>query len=188
MAMVEESHDAVEPAPPQVVEPALEQQQLVHMDETKAQAFIGTRCSDDDHLEGWYLNTGVANHMTGHDNVFSELDRAVQGTAKFRDGFVANICGKGTIIFFGPHGEHKALTGVYWIPRLKNSIISIGQMDEGGACVLIEGGVLRVWDRRHRFLARVQRTENHMYQLELQVARPLCLAVHQDDNAWRWHE
>jgi transposase InsO family protein len=26
MAMVEESHDAVEPAPPQVVEPALEQQ------------------------------------------------------------------------------------------------------------------------------------------------------------------
>jgi hypothetical protein len=33
---------------------------------------------------------------------------------------------------------------VYWIPRLKNSIISIGQMDEGGARVLIEGGVLRV--------------------------------------------
>jgi hypothetical protein len=51
MAMVE-SHDAVEPAPPQVVEPALEQQQLVHLDETKAQAFLGTSCSDDDHLEG----------------------------------------------------------------------------------------------------------------------------------------
>jgi hypothetical protein len=27
-----------------------------------------------------------------------------------------------------------------------------------------------------------------MYRLELQVARPLCLAVHQDDEAWRWHE
>jgi transposase InsO family protein len=54
--------------------------------------------------------------------------------------------------------------------------------------VLIEGRVLRVWDRRHRLLARVQRTENRMYQLELQVARPLCLAVHQDDDAWRWHE
>jgi hypothetical protein len=54
--------------------------------------------------------------------------------------------------------------------------------------VLIEGGVLRVWDRRHRLLARVQRTENRMYRLELQVARPLCLAVHQDDDAWRWHE
>jgi hypothetical protein len=27
-----------------------------------------------------------------------------------------------------------------------------------------------------------------MYRLELQVARPLCLTVHQDDEAWRWHE
>jgi transposase InsO family protein len=27
-----------------------------------------------------------------------------------------------------------------------------------------------------------------MYRLELQVARPLCLAVHQNDDAWRWHE
>jgi hypothetical protein len=43
MAMVEESHDTVEPA--------LEQQQLVHLDETKAQAFLCTSCSDDDHLE-----------------------------------------------------------------------------------------------------------------------------------------
>jgi hypothetical protein len=36
MAMVEESNDVVEPTPTQVVEPALEQQQLVHLDETKA--------------------------------------------------------------------------------------------------------------------------------------------------------
>jgi hypothetical protein len=156
---VEESHDTVESA--------LEQQQLIHLDETKAQAFLGMSCSDDDHLEGWYLDTGATNHMTGHGNVFSELDRAVQGTVKFRDSSVVNICGKGTIIFSGRHDEHKVLTGVYWIPRLKNSIISVGQMDEGGMHVLIKGGVLRVWDRRHRLLARVQRTENHMYRLEL---------------------
>jgi hypothetical protein len=184
MVMVEESNDVVEPAPTQVVEPALKQQQLVHLDETKAQAFLGMSCSDDDHLEGWYLDTGATNHMTGHGNVFSELDRAVQGTVKFRDGFVVNICGKVTIIFSGRHNEHKVLTGVYWILRLKNSIISIGQMDEGGAHMLIEGRVLRVWDQRHHLLARVQRTENRMYRLELQVARPLCLMVHQDDDAW----
>jgi hypothetical protein len=188
MALVEEIDDVVESVPPQVVEPTTEQQQLVHLNETKARVFLDTSCSDDDHLEGWYLDTGTTNHMTGHDNVFSELDRAVQGTIMFRDGSVINICGKGTIIFSGCHGEHKVLTGVYWIPRLKNSIISVGQMDEGGTRVLIEDGVLRVWDHQHRLLAWVQRTENRMYRLELQVARPLCLAVHQDDDAWRWHE
>jgi hypothetical protein len=113
MAMVEESHDAVEPAPPQVIEPALEQKQLVHLDETKAQAFLSMSYCDDDQLEGWYLHTGATNHMTGCGTVFSELDRAVQGTVKFRDGSIVNICGKGTIIFSGRHGEHKVLTGVY---------------------------------------------------------------------------
>jgi hypothetical protein len=128
------------------------------------------------------------NHMTGHGNVFSELDRAVQGTIKFGDGSIVNICGKGTIIFSRRHGEHKVLTDMYWIPRLKNLIISVGQMDEGGTCVLIESRVLRVWDRRHRLLARVQRTENRMYRLELQVTIPLCLMVHQDDDTWHWHK
>jgi hypothetical protein len=117
MAMVEESHDAIEPTPPQVIEPALEQQQLDHLDETKTQAFLGMSCNDDDHLEDWYLDTGVTNHKMGRDNVFSELDRAVQGTVKFGDGSVVNICGKGTIIFSGRHSEHKVLTDVYWILR-----------------------------------------------------------------------
>jgi hypothetical protein len=27
-----------------------------------------------------------------------------------------------------------------------------------------------------------------MYRLELQVARPLYLTMHQDDDAWHWHE
>jgi hypothetical protein len=61
-------------------------------------------------------------------------------------------------------------------------------MDEGGLCMLIEGGVLLVWDCQHRLLARVERTENRMYRLELQVARLLCLTVHQDDDTWRWYE
>jgi hypothetical protein len=113
-----------------------------HRNETKVQVFLGMSYSDDDHLEGWYLDTGAMNHMMGHGNVFSELDRVVQGTVKFRDGSVVNICGKGTIIFSGCHDEHKVLTGVYWIPRLKNSIISVGQMDKGGTRMLIEGGVL----------------------------------------------
>jgi hypothetical protein len=69
-------------------------------------------CSNDDHLEGWYLNTGATNHMTGHENVFSELDRAVQGTVKFGDGSVVNICGKGTIIFSERHGVHKVFRRV----------------------------------------------------------------------------
>jgi hypothetical protein len=44
--------------------------------------------------------------------------------------------------------EHKVLTSMYWIIHLRNSIISVGQMDEGGLRVLIKGGVLKIWDRQ----------------------------------------
>jgi hypothetical protein len=51
MAMVEVD-DAVKPAPPQIVEPVPEEQQLVHLNETKAQAFLSTSTSNDDRLKG----------------------------------------------------------------------------------------------------------------------------------------
>jgi hypothetical protein len=142
MTMVEEVEDALVPL--HTVKSALEEQQLVHLDEAKAHAFLGTSSSDDDHLEGWYLDTGTTNHIMGCGDIFFELDRAVQGTVKFGDDSVVNIYGKGIVIFSGRHGEHKVLTGVYWIPHLRNSIISVGQMDEGGSRVLIKGGVLKV--------------------------------------------
>jgi hypothetical protein len=109
MAMVE-IEDA--PALPLAVKLVPVEQQQVHLDEIKAQVFLGTTSSADGRLEGWYLDTGAMNHMTGRGEVFSELDRTVQGTVKFRDGSVVNICGKGTVILSERHGEHKVLTGV----------------------------------------------------------------------------
>jgi hypothetical protein len=109
MVMVE--INVVKSGPQQVIEPTPQQQQVIHLDETKPQVFLGMTFNDDDRLEGWYLDTGTMNHMTGRD-VFSKLNRAVQGTVKFGDSSVVNICGKGTVIFSGRHGEHNVLTGI----------------------------------------------------------------------------
>jgi hypothetical protein len=88
----------------------------------------------------------------------------------------------------GQDREHRLLTGVYYILALRNSIISIGQLDENGSRVEIEDGVLRIWDRSRRLLAKVNWGSNHLYVLHVQMAQPLYLVVHQDDEAWRWHE
>jgi hypothetical protein len=80
------------------------------------------------------------------------------------------------------------LAGVYYIPALRNSIISLGQLDENGSCVEIKDKVMRIWDRHRRLLAKVTRGTNRLYVLNVQVAQPLCLAAHRDDEAWQWHE
>ena len=67
------------------------------------------------------------------------------------------IKGVGSVIFTAVFGEHRLLTEVYYIPTLRNSIISLGQLDENGSRVVVEDGVMRIWDRRRRLLAKVSR-------------------------------
>jgi hypothetical protein len=76
---------------------------------------IGNNGEHWDHRQ-WILDTGATNHMTGARAAFSELDFGIRGSVKFGDGSVIEIEGKGTILFLGKGGEHRRLTGVYYIP------------------------------------------------------------------------
>ena len=98
------------------------------------------------------------------------------------------IKGVGSVIFTVESVDHRLLTRVYYIPVLWNSIISLGQLEENGACIEIKDGVMRIWDRHHRLLVKVTRGARRLYVLDVQVAQPLCLAARRDDEAWQWHE
>jgi hypothetical protein len=139
-------------------------------------------------MDGWYLDSGATHHMTGLRELFTDLDTTSRGTVRFGDESKVEIAGVGSIIFEAKSGEHRVLHGVYYIPALRNSIMSLGQLDEGGSKVEIEHGVLRIWDQRKRLLVKVRRSPNHLYVLYINTAKPLCLAARKDDDAWRWHE
>jgi hypothetical protein len=94
------------------------------------------------------------------------------------------IKGVSSVIFTTESGEHRLLTGVYYIPTLKNSIISLKQLDESGSRVEIKDGVMSIWDHHRRLLVKVTRGTNRLYILNVQVAQPLFLAAHRDDESW----
>jgi hypothetical protein len=151
----------------------------VHIHEQKVFADLGSGEQQD--RERWVLDTGATNHMTGSKEIFVELDTQIYGTVKFGDGSITNIEGRGTIILTSKNGEHHALTGVYYIPRLKVSILSIGQLDETGCHVDINDGILRIFDQHGVLLAKVARDK------DLVVGRPVCLVAHASEAAWQWH-
>jgi hypothetical protein len=93
----------------------------------------------------------------------------------------------GSVVFTAKTGEHRLLTSIYYIPALRNSIISLGQLDENGSRVEIEHGVLHIWDCHHHLLTKVNRDTNRLYILHVQVAQPVCLVAYRDDTWW-WHE
>jgi hypothetical protein len=96
----------------------------VHLDEGKLFVQLGENGGGDG--ARWILDSGATNHMTGVRTVFSEIDLKVHGTVRFGDGSVTNIEGRDTILIKCKTGGHKALTGVYYIPRLKANIVSLG--------------------------------------------------------------
>jgi hypothetical protein len=98
------------------------------------------------------------------------------------------IKGVGSFIFAAESGEHRLLAGVYYIPALRNSIISLGQLDESSSRVEIKDGVMRIWDRHRCLLAKVTRGTNRLYVLNVQVTQLICLAARWDDQVWQWHE
>jgi hypothetical protein len=149
---------------------------LLHLDELRAHAFLGD-ASNNDKTDEWCLDIGATHHMTGRREFFTELDSSFRGSIKFGDASGVEIKGVGSVIFTAEFGEHRLLTGVYYIPALRNSIISLGQLDENGSRVEIKDGVLRIWDRHHRLLAKVTRGANRLYILNVQVAQPLYLAA-----------
>jgi transposase InsO family protein len=54
--------------------------------------------------------------------------------------------------------------------------------------VEVEHEVMRIWDPSRRLLAKVRRSPNRLYILNVKVAQPCCLAARRDDGAWQWHE
>jgi hypothetical protein len=116
---------------------------LLHLDEPRAHAVLGDGSSNDK-TAGWCLDTGATHHMTGRWEFFTEFDSDVWGSVKFGDAPGVEIKGVGSVIFAVESGEHILLTGVYYIPTLRNSIISLGQLDESGSRVEIKDGVMRI--------------------------------------------
>jgi hypothetical protein len=126
--------------------------------------------------------------MTRWRECFSDLDFSVRGSVKFGDASAVEIKGVGSVVFIARTDEHRLLIDVYHIHALRNSIIILGQLDENNTHVEIKHGVLCIWDRSHRLLAKVSRGSNRLYVLHVQVAQPLCLAACRDDDTWWWHK
>jgi hypothetical protein len=97
--------------------------------------------------------------LTGAHSAFSELDADVCGTVKIDDGSMVRIEGCGTVIFGGISEEHRVFTRVYFIPKLKTNILSIGQLDEIGFQILIDSDVMSIRDTKRRLKDRIRRSE-----------------------------
>jgi hypothetical protein len=135
----------------------------------------------------WVLDTGASNHMTRTRLVLSQLDEGVQGSVWFGDGSCVRIQGMGSVVIQDCHNGHKVLTDVYYIPKLKSNIVSLGQLEEKGFKYVGENGRLCVYDQERILLISAPRVGNRLYLANFGLGSPVCLQAQTIDKSWRWH-
>lgn len=133
--------------------PAPDEEVFLHEDKVVPKP-SGTQSKD------WYLDTGASNHMTGCMEKFAKIDMTVKGSVKFGDGTAVKIQGRGSVLLECFTGEHRILTNVYYIPKMRSNIISLGQLDENGCKIVVKEGVMSILDKTRRTLAKVSRSRN----------------------------
>lgn len=138
-------------------------------------------------LNVWYLDNGASSHMTGFKSKFTKLDEKVKGVVSFGDGSNVRIEGKGSVCFVCKNGETRTIEDVYYIPTLRNNIMSLGQLAEGGNRIIIKGELMWVYDSQDTLFMKVKRSQNRLYKIIINTTQPVCLLSKQVDESKLWH-
>jgi hypothetical protein len=57
------------------------------------------------------------------------------------------------------------VTEVYYVPELKNNLLSVGQFQEKGLAILMQGGVCRIYHPKKGLIIKTNMSANRMFIL-----------------------
>ncbi|XP_018498687.2 uncharacterized protein LOC108865752 [Pyrus x bretschneideri] len=89
-----------------------------------------------DREELWFLDSGCNNHMCGKKEMFTDLDETFRKSMKLRNNSSLAVLGKGNVRM-EVNGIMQVITGVFYVPDLKNNLLSIRQLQENGLAIFI---------------------------------------------------
>ena len=86
----------------------------------------------------WFLDLGCSNHMCGKKEHFSDFDGSFRDSVKLCNNSSMVVMGKGNVRL-QVNGRVQIIIGVFSMQELKNNLLSIGQLQERGFNILLQG-------------------------------------------------
>lgn len=134
----------------------------------------------------WFLDSGCSNHMCGVRGWFFDLDSNFRETVRLGDNSQMQVMGKGSVKL-RINGYVQVLMGVYYIPQLKNNLISIGQLQHRGLKVLFQDDECRVYHGEKCCLLTSKMSGNKLFPISVSALLAECFQAASGDLTYLWH-
>lgn len=136
----------------------------------------------------WFLDSGCSNHMCGHKEFFLELDESFRKCVKLGDNSSIGVMGKGRIHLQIDHVS-QIITEVFYIPELKNNLLSIGQLQEKGLAILFQYNKCKVYHPERGLIIETTMSLNKMFILlaKIQLQDQHCFLTPTQNLDYLWH-
>ena len=89
------------------------------------------------------------------------------------------------------HGARCTVSNVYWVPELKNNLLSVGQLQEKGVAVLFKDDVCSIYNPQKGKITESIMRANRQFILRTEPSttknEERCLQVSNTDQSTLWH-
>jgi hypothetical protein len=100
--------------------------------------------------------------MSGHKDFFSELDESFRKSVKLGDNSSIDVMGK-CRIHLQVNNIPQVISEVFYIPDLKNNLLSIGQLQENVLAILFQYNKCKVYHPERGLNIETTMTLNRVY-------------------------
>lgn len=112
--------------------------------------------------------------MTGNKKWFSDLEEGFNRTVKLGNDTRMSVVGKGSVRV-QVNGVIQVIPEVYYVPELRNNLLSLGQLQKRGLAILIRNGTCKVYHPSRGAIMEISISGNRMFFLIASKPEKKCV-------------
>ncbi|XP_023006021.1 uncharacterized protein LOC111498899 [Cucurbita maxima] len=112
----------------------------------------------------WFLDSGCSNHMCGKKEYFSDFDGSFRDSMKLGNNSSMVVTEKGNVRL-QVNGIIMIITGVFYVPDLRNNLLSIGKLQAKGVTFLFQNGTCKGFHPERGLIMKTKMSSNRMFAL-----------------------
>lgn len=110
-------------------------------------------------------------------------DKSVKSKARFADESSVPVEGVGRILIQQKNGKHLFIHDVFYVPSMKNNLLSMGQLLEKGYSTKLVQRRLMLSDEKGKLILNVPLSKNRTFKINIQTCQYKCLSAAAKDES-----